>query len=116
MKRSIAPRMVSFGLLAGLLALAVIWRLAAEEALRLSATFTWLLACVIAGALLCADATRAWLAAEGIVGDPGAGMRTAPAPADPQAPLRFAAGAAWFAAGLAGLAAFYYGYLARVHG
>ncbi len=116
MTGSLAPRFVSLGLLAGLLALAAVWQLATEEALRLSATFTWLLACVIAGALLCADATRAWLAAEGIVGDPGAGQRTAPAPADPRATLRFAAGAAWFTAGLAGLAAFYYGYLARFHG
>ena len=116
MSHGAALRWVSSGLLAGLLVLSGIWLLGREEALRLSATFTWLLACVIGGALLCADATRAWLAADGIVGDPGAGLRTAPAPADPGATRRFAAGAAWFAAGLAGLAAFYYGYLARVHG
>lgn len=116
MKPPVVLRAVSSGLVAGLLALAGVWMLGSEEALRLSATFTWLLACVIAGALLCADATRAWLAAEGIVGDPGAGLRTRPAPADPDAPMRFAAGVAWFAAGLAGLAVFYYAYLERVHG
>lgn len=116
MNRPAALRTVSAGLLAGLLVLAGVWMAGREEALRLSATFTWLLACVIAGALLCADATRAWLAAEGIVGDPGAGQRMPPAPPDPHARLRFAAGAAWFAAGLAGLAVFYYGYLERVHG
>jgi hypothetical protein len=119
-------RALSFGLLVfGVGALAT-WMWGAEDAVRLSATFSWLLACIVVGFLSCAHAWRLKLREDHVspalatmeVFDINLlGRLDAEPPRMSDEWVRcMASGSAWFALGLAGLALFYYGHLALVHG
>jgi hypothetical protein len=115
-------RIVSRALPGTGLVLAALWTAEAEPALRLSATFSWLLACVVSGFLLCAHAFRLKLREEGVSPalatmeefDPRLLGHAASSPPGWDTPwVRcFAAGVGCFATGLAGLGIFYYRYLA----
>jgi hypothetical protein len=114
--------LVSGALSATAVAVASLWLSDTDPALRLSATFSWLLACVVSGFLLCAHAFKLKLREDRV--PPALATMEEFDPrllgtASPEAPswhtpwVRcFVAGVACFAAGLAGLGVFYYRYLA----
>jgi len=119
-------RALSLGSLVLGIAVLALWVQDTEDAIRLSATFSWLLACVVVGFLSCAHAWRLKLR-EDHVSPALATMEIFDVRllgrVDPEPPRLsdewvrcMAAGSAWFALGLAGLATFYYGHLAIVHG
>jgi hypothetical protein len=119
-------RALSVGLIALGIGVAALWRSDAGDAWQLSATFSWLLACVVAGFLSCAHGWRLKLR-EDEVSPALATMETfdlrllgrldsgAPRLSDEWVRC-MVSGSTWFALGLAGLAVFYYGHLAIVHG
>lgn len=119
-------RALSLGLLALGVAVAALWLSNTEDAWRLSATLSWLLACIVAGFLSCAHAWRLKLR-EDQVSPALATMEifdvrllgrldSRPPRLGDEWVRCMLSGSAWFAVGLAGLTLFYYGHLAVVHG
>jgi hypothetical protein len=119
-------RALSLGLLVFGVGTLATWIWGAEDAMRLSATFSWLLACIVVGFLSCAHGWRLKLR-EDHVSPALATMEVfdvsllgrldaAPPRLSDEWVRCLAAGSAWFALGLAGLATFYHGHLAIVHG
>ncbi len=119
-------RALSIGLVTLGIGVAALWLWGAENALQLSATFSWLLACIVVGFLSCAHAWRLKLRQDGVsprLATMEVFDRTLlgnPAPPPPRIGDEWVqcivSGSAWFAVGLAGLAIFYYGHLVVFHG